>query len=272
MVYSAQMTTAWPAALEIPDPTIYPVDDDLGEGSLQRFISELLRPLLERWLMEKGTPTFVGADQYFYWKQFDAHECVAPDVYVLPGAPLGAKVDSWLVWKTGFIPSFAFEVVTGDVQKDYLRTPPRYARLGVKELVVFDPEWRSRRDRYRWQVFRQVKGRGLIRVEATNVDRIKSRTLGCWLRAVGKGKDLRVRIATGAAGEALFPTEAERAEREASERARIEAERARIEADHARIEADHARTLAALEAERAARAEVEQELAKLRAQLKKKRR
>lgn len=248
------MSTAAPKDLPVAaDPTVYPIEDDVGEGSLQRLISELLRPLIERWLAAKGRPTFVGADQYFYWKQFDPHECVAPDVYVLPGAPLDVQVGAWLVWKTGYVPSFAFEVVSDDIRKDYLRSPPRYDRLGVKELVVFDPGWEASRDRFHFQVFRRVKNRGLVRVEATNADRVRSRVLGCWLRAVGEGGNVRMRLATGHNGETLFPTEAERAEAERVAREKAEAAREKAEA--------------AVSAERAAREEAEAEIARLRAEL-----
>jgi Putative restriction endonuclease len=210
------------------DPTVYPIEDDVGEGSLQRFISELLRPLIERWLVEKGRPAFVGADQYFYWKQFDPHESVAPDVYVLPGAPADARVGAWLVWKTGLVPTFAFEIVSDDVAKDYLRSPQRYDRLGVTELVVFDPDWKKSRHRFRFQIFRRTKARGFVRVEATSADRVRSRVLGCFLRSVGEGDQVRVRLAVGANGNALFPTEAER-ERTGRIEAEAEIERLRAE-------------------------------------------
>lgn len=248
------MSTAAPEHLPIAaDPTVYPIEDDVGEGSLQRLISELLRPLIERWLLEKGRPAFVGADQFFYWKQFDATECVAPDVYVLPGAPLGTQVGAWLVWQTGWVPSFALEIVSDDVRKDYLRSPQRYDRLGVKELVVFDPGWESDRDRFRFQVFRRVKNRGLLRVEATNADRVRSRALGAFLRAAGAGDNLRLRIASGHNGETLFPTDAERAQ--IAESAREQAERAREQAE------------AEASAERAARERLEAEISRLRAEL-----
>jgi hypothetical protein len=39
------------------DPTVYPIEDDTGEGSLQRFISELLRMLVVRWLESRGELT-----------------------------------------------------------------------------------------------------------------------------------------------------------------------------------------------------------------------
>lgn len=225
------------------DPTVYPVLGDMGEGCLQRLVSELLRILVERWLAQRGKPTFVGADQFFYWKQFDASEGIAPDVYVLPGAPLSPDIGAWKVWESGHVPSFAFEFVSRDLDKDYLQSPPKYARLGVRELVVFDPDYLKGRSRVRWQVFRKTK-HGFHRVLATDADRVKSVVLGCHLRAVGEGGDLRVRLGTGFNGEALLPTD-------------LEALQAKDEALHAKDEA--------LEAERARRAALEAELAALRA-------
>lgn len=226
------------------DPTVYPVQDDMGEGSLQRLVSELLRALVERWLQQRGTPTFVGADQFFYWKQFDASEGIAPDVYVLPGAPLSPDIGAWKVWKDGYVPSFAFEYVSRDVDKDYLASPAKYARLGVDELIVFDPDHEQSRSRVRWQVFRKTK-RGFLRVEATDADRIKSKVLGCHLRVVGKGGALRVRLGSGINGETLVPIAEEELE---AKTAALEAEKAAREGEKAARDALEART-AALEAE-----------------------
>src|SRR5262249_36104050 len=69
------------------DPTHYPIEDDVGERSLQRFIAELLRPLVERWLQSRAEHVFVGADQFIYYEQYSPKKCVSPDVYVLPGEP-----------------------------------------------------------------------------------------------------------------------------------------------------------------------------------------
>jgi hypothetical protein len=248
-------SAAVPLSALAVDPTVYPVSDDMGEGTLQRLIAERLRPHIERWFEARGTPTFVGADQYFYWKQFEPSERIAPDVYVLPGAPLIVDVGAWKVWETGLIPSFAFEIVSRDVDKHYLLSPAKYSRLGVEELIVFDPEAHESRSRARWQVFRRNKRGLLLRVASTDADRVKSRVLGCHLRVVGEGGATRVRIATGINGETLFPTEAEA-------RAKAEAERAQAEAERAQAEA------AELEAEREARAALEAELARLRARQK----
>ncbi len=200
------------------DPTHYPVDADVGESIQHKLIIELLRPLVARWFAEGGTPCFVGADQFIYWVQYAPTRSVAPDIYVLPGVPVDATVKAWKVWETGVVPSFALEVASDDYRKDYQETPIRYADLGVGELVVFDPLAETSPERVRWQVFRRVHA-GLSLVERSNGDRVRSEKLGCWLRAVGVGAELRVRLATGAGGEELVPTEAEaeRAQKEAAE-------------------------------------------------------
>ncbi|MFO0759843.1 MAG: Uma2 family endonuclease [Byssovorax sp.] len=236
------------------DPTFYPVEEKVGQDSLQMLILELLRPLVERWYVEQGKPTFVGADQFIYYEQFNGKKVVAPDVYVLPGVSPKRRVKSWKTWKTGIAPSFALEVTTSDdAEKDYREAPDRYAELGADELVIFDADFDKAEDRVRWQRYRRLKRRGFVRVESTNADRIQVKTLGCYLRVVGEGDDARLRIGTGSEGEVLFPTEAE------AERAAKEVERAAKEA-----------ALAARETERTAKEAALREVAELRALLAKK--
>jgi hypothetical protein len=187
---------------------------------------------------------------------------VAPDLYVLPGVAPGTRVRTWKkVWETGIVPSFALEVVSSDVDKDYVEAPRDYADLGVHELVIYDPDAGRAPDRVRWQVYRRVARRGLVRVEADAGDRVRSRVLGCWLRVVGTGEDARLRVATGPQGDVLFPTRAE-----AAEARRKTAEHARDVAEHARV-AEQARRVAAERDRDAARVElarVQAELARLR--------
>ena len=238
LCYGPAMRPA-PRRAQVHDPTVYPVEEKVGEDTLQRLIVELLRPLVERWLAQRGVQALVGADQFIYWKQFDPHQRVAPDVYVLPGVPPGTYVSAWKTWESGIVPSFCFEVVSTDWRKDYAEALPRYEALGVIELVVFDPRFAERSDGRRWQVYRRLGRRGFVRVEATNADRVRSKVLGCWLRAVGDERAVRVRLATGARGDDLVPTpeEAEEAERIAreAERAAKETERAAKEAALARV-------------------------------------
>lgn len=220
-----------PARTDVADdPTIYPEEERVGEDIVQRWIAELLRPLIERWLGERGEVAFVGADQFIYYEQYNSTARVAPDVYVLPGVPPATHVRVWKVWETAVAPRFALEIVSTDRRKDYEEAPDRHDAAGTEELVVFDPwpELRPRGEGVRWQVFRRGP-RGLVRVETGDTDRVMSRALGCWLRVVGEGLSQRVRIGSGAAGDALFPTGEE------AERAATEAERAAKEAALAKI-------------------------------------
>jgi Putative restriction endonuclease len=210
----------------VTDPTVYPVEAKVGEDILQTWILELLRPLVERWFRLLGKPTLVGADQFIYYEQFDPHKVVAPDLYVLPGVAPDHRVTSWKVWETGVVPSFALEVVSSrDWEKDYREAVQRYADLGVGELIVFDPDHHRDRDRVRWQRYAQRKGRGLVQIEVTNGDRVRSRVLGCHMRVVGVGSAMRLRLGRGPKGDELVPT----AEEE-EHAARLEEHAARLEA------------------------------------------
>jgi hypothetical protein len=188
---------------------------------------EVLRPLVAQWLADQGRSALVGADQFIYWEQFSPRKAVAPDVYVLPGVSPDTPVTAWKVWETGVVPSFCFESVSGDRLKDYEEAPKRYAELGVEELVLFDPHAEESARRVRWQVYRRIDGE-LTRVEATDADRVRSASLGCWLRQTGSGMAMRVRVGIGPRGDELVPTDAERASAAEEELRRVRAELERL--------------------------------------------
>jgi len=190
---------------------VYPETDDMGEHELQRLISELLRPMLARFLAERGLVAHAGADQFVYWAPGNPTKRIAPDLYVLPGVRQDIAIRSWKTWETGIVPSFVLEVASDAITKDYEDNPVLYDELGVDELVIFDPHARpgSRSRRVHWQVYRRLRGRGLVRVEVSQSDRVRSRGLRAWLRSVGDGDAVRVRLGLGARGDELYPTEAE---------------------------------------------------------------
>ncbi len=243
------------------DPTIYPEEERVGESLLQRWIMELLRPLLQSWLNRRGKRALVGADQFIYWRQHDPLRRIAPDIYVLPGVDPRTHVRSWKLWIDQVVPSFALEIASQDWEKDYVEVLTRYDELGVPEVVIFDPFHAEHAGGVLWQVFRRIEKRGLVRVEATQQDRVRSKALGCWLRAVGEGRDVRLRLGEGARGEQLVPTveEEERAAKE-QERAAKEQERAAREQERAGKEEERIAKEAALARVR----ELEAELARLR--------
>jgi len=82
----------------------------------------------------------IGSDQFVYWDPTDPRKCLAPDVFVR----LGAKDDvfrTWKVWERG-APDVAVEIVSesDERDRDWNDKLERYRRLGVRELVCFDPE------------------------------------------------------------------------------------------------------------------------------------
>ena len=225
---------------EHDDPTVYPEEERVGEEMLQRWISELLRPLLERYLNGEGeqAPCFVGADQFIYYRQHDPVRRFAPDIYVVPGLSPDTRVVTWKTWIRGKAPSFALEVVSSNWRKDYFEAPARCAEAGFEELVVFDPDWAERPgdEGARFQVYRR-RGDGPLELAAReDGDRVRSETLNVWFRASGFGDRTRLRLARDPDGEHWIPTgeEAERAEKEA-ERAEKEAAQARVRELEARL-------------------------------------
>jgi hypothetical protein len=218
--------------LEPEDLTFYPDHDDMGESILQRLMTELLRPLLARFLAEQGRPTFVGADTFIYYIKGNPKACVAPDIYVMPGVDPDVTPRCWKAWEIGAAPSFALEIMSEiDDLKDVAHAPQRHDELGTKELIVFDPYVDVESGRTRFRVHRRDKQGRLVVVEATNQDRVESRQLGCFLRVVGEGPQRRLRAATGPRGEEIIPTDAERARAEAERANNAEAEIERLRAE-----------------------------------------
>jgi hypothetical protein len=218
------------------DPTIYPSEDRMGESVWHEAVRALLKAVLVRFFEMRRRAEHVGSNQFVYWVQHAPTRSVAPDVYVLPECD-GDFDDLSVVktWEVG-APTFALEIVSDDWQKDYRDAPRDYDALGVEELVVFDraaPRKRSP-ERVRWQVFRRVRRHGLVRVEVTNDDRVRSKVLGAWLREVGHGASLRIRVGIGPEGGKLVPTVDEDLDAKARELVRAEREIARLREELAR--------------------------------------
>jgi hypothetical protein len=233
----------------------------MPDHELQRFMVELLRPLVERWLQGLGREAHTGADQFFYFREGDPTARRAPDVYVIDGIPQDRpEVGVWKTWE-GFRPAFALELCGDRWQKDYDEAPNDYDAMGADEVVIFDPGATARsRRRERWQVLRRGP-LGLRKVTSEKGDRVFVRALGCFLRLIDQAGHPRLRLATGDRGDDLFPTDAERlalaeAALAAEKGARVVVEAARAAELAARMAAEAAAATATAEATRL-RAELE---------------
>jgi Uma2 family endonuclease len=198
------------------EPLVYPEEEVVGESHLHLLIRIGLYSLIRRLLDERGEVAFVGSDQFMYWVRGNPQRAVSPDVYVFPGVDPATEARSWKLWEHDAPPSLVVEVVSDDVDKDYVAGPMRYAEIGVQELVIYDPEPERGQDRVRWQVYRRREGE--LRLEDHgDGDRVRCEVLGCWLRVVPDDADRPlVRVALGTDGDDLFPTADEA--REAAER------------------------------------------------------
>jgi hypothetical protein len=81
----------------------------------------------------------IGCDQFVYWDPTDPKACLAPDAFVRWGEP-DSLFQSWKAWERG-APHVAVEIISeSDARdRDWESALSRYRRLGVRELVRFDP-------------------------------------------------------------------------------------------------------------------------------------
>ena len=217
------------------DDAIYPVSDDMGQSGLQLFVMRVLIDLLEDYFAALGRPVLVGGNQFFYFQRGEPRAVVAPDVYVVDDEVLRPwEVKSWKTWEhAGKAPTFALEIVSDEYRKDYSdQLIDRYQRLGVHELVRYDPRPATRATR---EVFAHFvrEGEALVR-RPTPGDRVHLASWDLWL--VRHLHDA-LRLGVGPGGGSLWPTAREARDEEARARA-VEA-RARDEAEaRARAEAE----------------------------------
>jgi hypothetical protein len=228
-----------------------------------------LELVLLDWASRTKRKVFVARNFAIRWIEEAPKVGIDPDVCVLePPPPNAEDLGSLRTWKPGHIaPPLCFEVVSANhPHKDYSGIQDRYAALGVRELVVFDPLLAgpaSLGGPVALQVWRRDEMGIFERVHAS-AEPAHSVVLDAWLAPRGR----LLEIAEDREGEHLWPTAETRAE-EASARAdseRAEKERERAEKEKERAEKEKER--AEKEKERAARVALEARMAELEAKTK----
>jgi hypothetical protein len=201
--------------LRAPIPVRFPETELVPETKRHLEQKVLLYQILS---LAFGDRAAIGCDQFVYWDPTDPSECVAPDAFVR----LGAKNELfpvWKVWERG-APDLAVEILSPSDERDraFDDKLEKYRRLGVRELVYFDPE-----ASVPLRVWGAVDGDLVERV----VEGVTARSHclpATWV--VGPDADLGVllRLSHDPAGKELLPTPTER-----ERQARLEAE-ARVRA------------------------------------------
>ena len=199
---------------------------------------------------------YVGADMFIYHEQGNPEAVVAPDVFVVIGAPkrAGDRRLSYKLWEEPKGPDFVLEVASRRTWvKDRDEKRALYARLGVREYWLYDPTGERIRSRLR-AIRLESGGYRELAPEAAALEGryLRSTVVGLDLRVDGAGELHARNPATGE--EYLMPVDEHVARLAAEHRARQAELRAGREATARRAEA-------------AARTSAEAKVAELQAQL-----
>ena len=190
-----------------PRPLHFPESAEVPETRLHEELCALLRALLRHAFAKEHS---VGGDQFIYWDPTDPRACLAADAFVRLGQP-DSQFRTWRVWERG-APELAIEILS-DSDADSLDVKlQKYARLGVRELVTFDPESAAPRLRV-WDRL----GADLVERELLSQSAASKVLPGHWLVVRGA-----LRLSRDEAGSSLYPTptEAEAEARQAEAEAR----------------------------------------------------
>jgi Uma2 family endonuclease len=189
-------------------------EEDMPESNPHRAAVDLLRLLLLAFVARTRRDALVAANLACRWNRDKPQIGVDPDVALIEPAPPGAaELSSLRTWEPGHVPPrFAVEVVSeNNSSKDYEDAPAKYAVLGTRELVVFDPQRlgpTALGGPFILQVWRRSEdGTAMVRTYAGDGP-ARSEELGAWLVVTERGQ---LRFAEAASGERRWPTAEEAA-------------------------------------------------------------
>ena len=123
-----------------PTPVDYPCSDGqpMAESDFQ------LEPLVYaitalRTHFHHRKKVYVAGDMFLYHEEGNPRAVVAPDVFVVVGAPVHKRM-SYKLWEEPKAPDFVLEITSRSTRtEDQGRKREVYASLGVREYWLFDP-------------------------------------------------------------------------------------------------------------------------------------
>ena len=124
------------------DAVVYPCSDGqpMAETQIHGACMMYVTYALKRWFGKGGrADVHVGMNSFLYYEQGNPRAVVAPDVYVVVGAPEYHR-DTYLLWNEPKGPDFVLEVTSASTRReDEGRKREIYASLGVSEYFLHDP-------------------------------------------------------------------------------------------------------------------------------------
>lgn len=114
-------------------------DEDMGETTIHLKQILLLFSLLDSFFRTDRN-TFVAADLIVYYEEANPRTWYAPDVFVCFGVEKKER-RTFKTWEEGVFPQVVFEIASdGTFENDLGGKRLEYARLGVEEYYLLDPE------------------------------------------------------------------------------------------------------------------------------------
>ena len=202
------------------DAVFYPTSDGqpMAETDLHAASMVYVACALRWWFERHGrADVYVGSNNFLYYEQGNPGAVVAPDVYVVVGAPAHLR-DTYMLWNEPKGPDFVLEVTSKSTRgTDERRKREVYAALGVSEYFLYDPRaeyltpplqgWRLHQGAYR--------ALPAVTVLSNRGTAVTSEVLGLELRDEREARMLRLH--DRAAGEDLLTYKEEAAARKAVE-------------------------------------------------------
>jgi len=264
-----------------PRPVHYPESDGkpVAESDLHR---TLLLGTVEAlaWHFRSDPDIYVSGNMLLYYVEGDPRKCVAPDVFVVKGV-IKRMRGNYRLWAEGQSPCLVIEFTSKSTRReDQHGKRALYARIGVREYFLFDPEGDYLRPRF--QGYRLVDGDFEpmpFEPDGTLISQELDLTLfgeGAWFRMIDRrtGNPVLTSAERAEAEARRAEAEARRADAEAgraeAETRRADAEAGRADAEAGRAEAEARRADSEVAARKSAEsraATAEAELARLRARL-----
>ena len=125
------------------DAVVYPCSDGqpMAETQIHGECMMYVTAALRRWFEKHGrADVYVGSNNFLYYERGNPRAVVAPDVYVVLGAPASPPRDTYMLWNEPKGPDFVLEVTSASTRRvDERRKRDVYAALGVREYFLYDP-------------------------------------------------------------------------------------------------------------------------------------
>jgi Uma2 family endonuclease len=123
------------------DDVFYPESDGQPMGETQIHLHEIVY-LIEAFekRFQAADDVYVGGDLLLYYRQGDPKKVICPDVMVVQGVPKLPMRRTFKLWEEGEAPCLVIEVSSESTQdKDFGSKTALYERLGVEEYLLYDP-------------------------------------------------------------------------------------------------------------------------------------